>query len=157
MDMATPPIHSSAFEQPQPIRADLIAYRNDEITAHAEAIRVMVGDLLPDGVCITPTAAQGIGRSLEAMRRELVAITEAMHLKVTTLDCLAAIARVLPAAGMTEATLYRRLARLDFRAADIRPAVLALIENGKLLRTPDARSTTKGPTPHRLVWRKPKD
>ena len=78
-----------------------------------------------------PEVALAIGSALTTIRAEAEAIAEHMRLKVTSLDAVAAIAGDVSREKVTtEAALYRRLAKRGFRSADIRPAIVALIERG---------------------------
>lgn len=157
--MATPPIHSSAFDTAQPVLPALIRPRLDQVAALAETAQTLClsAHLLPDGA-LTPVAAKAIGELVAAMRTELDAVSEAMRLKIVTLDCVAMIARLLRHEGMSESALYQRLARRGFSAADMRAAILAGIERGSFVRLPDPSATGKrGPTPHRLYWRQSKE
>ena len=156
--MATHPIPDAVRDLPQPVLPELIRPRLDQLLALAETAQVMCAtDRQPDGA-LTPIAARSLGHILAALRVELDAVCETMRLKITSLDCVQAIARELGREGMTEAALYRRLNRRGFHADDMRAAVLALIERGGLVRIPDADATGKrGPKPHRLFWRQTKE
>jgi hypothetical protein len=82
--MASIPIPASVRALPQPIRADLLIPRVDEISTRAAVIRSLCRDRLPDGICIAPTAAVAIGLMLDAIRAELDAMCEAMRVKIVT-------------------------------------------------------------------------
>ena len=154
--MATHPIPESIRDLPQPVMPELIRPRLDQIAALTETAQTLCVDRQPSGA-LTPIAAHSIGHVLAALRAELDAISEAMRLKIVSLDAVQAIARHLGREGSTESALYKCLNRAGFTAADMRAAVLAMLERGKLVRLPDTnRITTKGPTPHRLFWRQTK-
>ena len=148
------PIPAALHNTPQPVHPDALAPHIKTLADHVSAIRSLCLDTTPDGA-ITGLAAQAIASTLRTIRETTDAIAETLRLNVTALDCVAAVAATVSNKAITEADLYKTLARRGFRAADIRPAVLALVEHGDIIRTPNRTSDTKrGPTPHILAWRK---
>ena len=134
--MAVFPLSEAQRAAPQPVHPDIIAPHLKRIADYTAAVEALATQTLPDGA-ITPESALAIGSALTTIRAEAEAIAEHMRLKVTSLDAVAAIAGdVAREKVTTEADLYKRLRRRGFRSADIRPAIVALIERGTITRTP---------------------
>ena len=151
--MAVFPLSEAQRAAPQPVHPDIIAPHLKRIADYTPPWRRWRPKPCPMEPS-RPSSALAIGSALTTIRAEAEAIAEHMRLKVTSLDAVAAIAGdVAREKVTTEADLYKRLRRRGFRSADIRPAIVALIERGTITRTPTGDPPKRGPRPHLLAWK----
>ena len=150
--MPLPPIPQHVKDAPQPVMPALITPRLDEIITQTNAGLMVCRDTLPDGA-ITPLAARAMATFLDTIQRDIDAIREAMRLKVQSLDCAATIVGSLPAGGISETALHKRLGRRGFTRAEMRAAITTLSERGLIVRIPDPERPggKRGPRPMRIV------